>query len=73
MNVCAAILGSAASMPLGVQALVKLKNGEAFSALHGCIATGKEANVYRADGEDNIDLAIKIYKTSILVFKDRKK
>lgn len=33
---------------------------------------GKEANVYHATGgEDNADLAIKVYKTSILVFKDR--
>ena len=39
--------------------------------MHGCISTGKEANVYHASTPDGQDLAIKIYKTSILVFKDR--
>jgi len=32
---------------------------------------GKEANVYHACTPDGSDLAIKVYKTSILVFKDR--
>ncbi|CCD67367.1 Serine/threonine-protein kinase RIO1 [Caenorhabditis elegans] len=40
--------------------------------IDGCISTGKEANVYHATGTDN-DLAIKIYKTSILTFKDRER
>ena len=45
-----------------------------FSSLYGCISTGKEANVYHAvRDEDGTDLAVKIYKTSILVFKDRNK
>lgn len=38
------------------------------------MSTGKEANVYHAvsyDGEK--EYAIKIYKTSILIFKDREK
>ena len=39
--------------------------------MHGCISTGKEANVYHATTADGEDLAIKIYKTSVLVFKDR--
>lgn len=34
-------------------------------------AAGKEANVYHACAPDGTDLAIKVYKTSILVFKDR--
>jgi RIO kinase 1 len=42
-----------------------------FSEINGCVSTGKEANVYHANGQDGADLAIKIYKTSILVFKDR--
>ena len=58
---------------LWAQALVTLKNGGAFFVLRGCIATGKEANVYHAEGEHNVDLAIKIYKTSILAFKDRRR
>eukprot|EP01138_Halocafeteria_seosinensis_P005006 gb/GECG01005119.1/.p1 GENE.gb/GECG01005119.1/~~gb/GECG01005119.1/.p1 ORF type:complete len:613 (+),score=109.44 gb/GECG01005119.1/:1-1839(+) len=45
--------------------------------IHGCISTGKEANVYHALCDANretgtsTELAIKIYKTSILSFKDR--
>jgi serine/threonine-protein kinase RIO1 len=35
-----------------------------------CVS-GKEANVYHASAPDGTDLAIKVYKTSILVFKDR--
>lgn len=41
--------------------------------INGCISTGKEANVYHATGKDDFDIAVKIYKTSILVFKDRDK
>ncbi|KAI9206604.1 RIO1 family-domain-containing protein [Polychytrium aggregatum] len=39
--------------------------------VNGCISTGKEANVYHAITEDGQHRAIKIYKTSILTFKDR--
>ena len=46
-------------------------NGGLFSEINGCISTGKEANVYHAVTEAGRDLAVKIYKTSILVFKDR--
>lgn len=36
------------------------------------LPSGKEANVYHATGgTDHPDLAIKVYKTSVLVFKDR--
>ena len=46
-------------------------NGGLFSEINGCISTGKEANVYHAVTAEGTDLAVKIYKTSILVFKDR--
>ena len=55
--------------------------------MHGCVSTGKEANVYLAEGrckefstaemiaegEPNMEFAIKIFKTSILIFKDRER
>ncbi|KAJ6613295.1 RIO1 family-domain-containing protein [Mycena sp. CBHHK59/15] len=41
--------------------------------VNGCVSTGKEANVYHALAPDAVHLALKIYKTSILVFKDRDK
>ena len=48
-----------------------------FEAIDGCLSTGKEANVYYAkagkDSDGVADYAVKIYKTSILVFKDRDK
>ena len=50
------------------------------SEIHGTISTGKEANVYHAvsipsndDSQEETHVAIKVYKTSILVFKDREK
>lgn len=46
-------------------------NSGLFSELNGCVSTGKEANVYQAGTADGKDLAVKIYKTSILTFKDR--
>eukprot|EP00928_Gymnodinium_smaydae_P054875 TRINITY_DN38572_c0_g1_i1.p1 TRINITY_DN38572_c0_g1~~TRINITY_DN38572_c0_g1_i1.p1 ORF type:complete len:575 (-),score=185.49 TRINITY_DN38572_c0_g1_i1:96-1787(-) len=42
-----------------------------FAEIHGCISTGKEANVYYATAPEGVERAVKIYKTSILVFKDR--
>lgn len=55
--------------------LQKLVSGGVVSAIHGCVSTGKEANVYYAQGvpgtEFEGDAAVKVYKTSILVFKDR--
>ncbi|XP_023234080.1 serine/threonine-protein kinase RIO1-like [Centruroides sculpturatus] len=53
--------------------LFKLLNRGVIEQINGCISTGKEANVYHATSKDGIDKAIKIYKTSILVFKDRDK
>ena len=50
--------------------LFKLLNKGYLSEINGCISTGKEANVYHATGEPG-DVAIKVYKTSILTFKDR--
>ncbi|XP_017137400.1 serine/threonine-protein kinase RIO1 [Drosophila miranda] len=54
--------------------LFKLLNRGLIQEINGCISTGKEANVYHAVSKDGADeYAIKIYKTSILVFKDRDK
>ncbi|KAG2497105.1 hypothetical protein HYH03_004696 [Edaphochlamys debaryana] len=50
--------------------LFKMLNRGLFAEINGCVSTGKEANVYHATGPAG-DMAIKIYKTSILVFKDR--
>lgn len=45
-----------------------------YNELNGCISTGKEANVYHATtNKSDIDYAVKVYKTSILTFKDRDK
>ncbi|KAJ2541175.1 Serine/threonine-protein kinase rio1, partial [Coemansia sp. RSA 1933] len=51
--------------------LFKLLNQGVIYEVNGCISTGKEANVYHAVTENGEHRAIKIYKTSILVFKDR--
>jgi RIO kinase 1 len=48
-------------------------NRNLISEINGCISTGKEANVYHACNKAGDDFAIKIYKTSILTFKDRDK
>ncbi|KAJ5585575.1 uncharacterized protein N7459_005375 [Penicillium hispanicum] len=59
--------------------LLQMINRGLVSEIHGCLSTGKEANVYHAisfdDDEDPTarHRAIKVYKTSILVFKDRDK
>ncbi|KAB8069543.1 RIO1 family-domain-containing protein [Aspergillus leporis] len=59
--------------------LLQMINRNIVSEIHGCLSTGKEANVYYSmlmpDDEDAAPLhrAIKVYKTSILVFKDRDK
>ena len=66
--------------------LFKLLQRTAFAKLEGCLSTGKEANVYFAlsgDGMRDIEatkdvpthspLAVKVYKTSILVFRDRRR
>ncbi|KAL3634793.1 hypothetical protein CASFOL_021847 [Castilleja foliolosa] len=51
--------------------LFKMLNRGVFNEINGCISTGKEANVYHATKTDGQELAIKVYKTSVLVFKDR--
>lgn len=51
--------------------LFKLLNSGVLSKINGCVSTGKEANIYHAVTPDGKSLALKIYKTSILVFKDR--
>lgn len=63
--------------------LLQMINRNIISEVNGCLSTGKEANVYHAvttpqdDTSDaastSIQRAIKVYKTSILVFKDRDK
>ena len=61
--------------------LFKLVNNGTIFSINGCISTGKEANVYHAVGkvistgvkEKREEFAIKVFKTSILVFKDRDK
>ncbi|KAF2138920.1 uncharacterized protein K452DRAFT_328327 [Aplosporella prunicola CBS 121167] len=60
--------------------LLQMINRGIVSEVHGCVSTGKEANVYHAlqipddDGASPPQhRAIKIYKTAILVFKDREK
>ncbi|KAF3911663.1 hypothetical protein AA313_de0202624 [Arthrobotrys entomopaga] len=55
--------------------LLKAINKGILESVNGCLSTGKEANVYHAVGGElehpGRQIAIKIYKTSILVFKDR--
>lgn len=58
--------------------LLQMINRGIVSEVHGAISTGKEANVYGAvlhpdDGSEPAQKAIKIYKTAILVFKDRER
>ena len=57
--------------------LLQMINRNVVAEINGVISTGKEANVYHAlsvDDEGNEkQRAIKVYKTSILVFKDRDK
>ncbi|PSR83199.1 RIO1 family-domain-containing protein [Coniella lustricola] len=61
--------------------LLQFINRGVVSEIHGAISTGKEANVYGAvlhpedafSSPEPIQRAIKIYKTAILVFKDREK
>jgi RIO kinase 1 len=62
--------------------LLQILNRNIVSEINGVISTGKEANVYhaatipQAEGEapvTTLHRAIKVYKTSIMVFKDREK
>lgn len=52
--------------------LFKLLSTSAILQVNGCVSTGKEANVYHATSRE-CDCALKVFKTSILVFKDRDK
>ncbi|MCJ1246103.1 protein kinase rio1 [Trapelia coarctata] len=59
--------------------LLQMINRDVVSEVNGCLSTGKEANVYHALSTPQeadaapLHRAIKVYKTSILVFKDRDK
>ncbi|KAI9669588.1 MAG: protein kinase rio1 [Caeruleum heppii] len=66
--------------------LLQMINRGIVTEVNGCLSTGKEANVYHAhsvippqdpeaedQSEQTVQRAIKVYKTSILVFKDRDK
>ncbi|KAI9767979.1 MAG: protein kinase rio1 [Geoglossum simile] len=59
--------------------LLQMINRNVVSEVNGCLSTGKEANVYHAlyvpedPSSTPLQRAIKVYKTSILVFKDRDK
>jgi len=53
--------------------IFKLLNRGFIASINGCISTGKEANVYHCLTADGGHRAVKIFKTSILVFKDRDK
>lgn len=63
--------------PRTMNFLKKIINKGVISRINGCISTGKEANVYHGTHDDPAvstrEYAVKIYKTSILVFKDRER
>lgn len=59
--------------PRTIRILSKIINQGHIKEIHGCVSTGKEANVYQASTESGEDRVIKVYKTSILIFKDRDK
>ena len=51
--------------------LLKMINQNIIYQVNGCVSTGKEANVYHALTESGEHRAIKIYKSTILNFKNR--
>ncbi|SJL03733.1 related to extragenic suppressor of the bimD6 mutation [Armillaria ostoyae] len=53
--------------------LLKMVGRGIVAEINGCVSTGKEANVYHGVAREPVEreLALKIYKTSILIFKDR--
>lgn len=57
--------------PRTMLVLGKFLKAGVFNHIHGCISTGKEANVYYATAAEDRQRAVKVYKTSVLVFKDR--
>ncbi|KAL6582851.1 hypothetical protein OROMI_004929 [Orobanche minor] len=59
--------------PRSRRILSKMHNQGEYDNINGCISSGKEANVYHATKSDGQELAIKIYKTSVFVFKHNPK
>jgi len=59
--------------PRTMRVLSKFYKRNLFDEIFGCISTGKEANVYYATTPNGEERAVKVYKTSALVFKDRAK
>lgn len=58
--------------PRTLRFLGKIFNTGLITKINGCVSTGKEANIYYSENESTgLEYAVKIYKTSILVFKDR--
>lgn len=57
--------------------LLQMINRGIVNEVHGTVSTGKEANVYHAvlhnDDGPAVQRAIKVYKTSVMVFKDRER
>ena len=53
--------------------LFKLLSRGTICEINGVLSTGKEANVYHSLTPDGSQRAVKIYKTSILIFKDRER
>uniref|UniRef100_A0A6A7G6T6 Serine/threonine-protein kinase RIO1 n=2 Tax=Hirondellea gigas TaxID=1518452 RepID=A0A6A7G6T6_9CRUS len=54
--------------------LFKMLKSGIMSEINGCVSTGKEANVYHAlSGDSSQHLAIKVFKTSVLDFRDRER
>ena len=51
--------------------LLKMINQNIIFQVNGCVSTGKEANVYHALTENGEHRALKIYKSTILTFKNR--
>lgn len=56
-----------------IKKLHKLFEKGVLAEINGTISTGKEANVYYAKSKGNEEIAIKIYRTSIMQFKNREK
>lgn len=59
--------------PRTMRMVEKLQKQGHLDNLSGCISTGKEANIYHSTDSQGRDVAVKIYKTSILIFKDRQR
>lgn len=57
--------------PKTIEVLQKMQKQALYDELAGCISTGKEANVYFGVKHDGSNVAVKVYKTSILGFRDR--